>query len=165
MREGRTVRRTAVIISGCLASCTAIAGGPQKNLSDLDWLTGCWRNESNGIVSEEQWTRPAGGTMLGVSRTVRGERTLWFEFLQIRQEGDSILYVARPSGQEGAAFPLVAHDPASLTFENPSHDFPRRIVYTRVREDSISARIEGTVEGKTRTEYFPMKRVSCEGAR
>ena len=90
---------------------------------------------------------------------------LWFEFLQIRQEGDSILYVARPSGQEGAAFLLTGRDVTTLTFENPSHDFPRRIVYTRVGGDSIGARIEGIVDGKPRAEYFPMKRVGCEEAR
>lgn len=140
----------------------APGAGPHAGLDGLSWLAGCWQNVAGGVVSEEWWTRPAGGTMLGVGRTVKGEQTLWYEFLQIRLEGDSILYVAGPSGQEGAAFLLTSLNATTFVFENPGHDFPARIIYRRIGTDSLHAQIEGVQSGKPRTEHFPFRRVSCD---
>ena len=39
-------------------------------ISQLGWLAGNWRLERNGRVVDEQWMAPAGGVMLGMSRTV-----------------------------------------------------------------------------------------------
>ena len=48
-------------------------------IADLGWMAGDWQTDSTGrAVSEEHWTRPAGGSMLGVSRTLAGDRTASF---------------------------------------------------------------------------------------
>jgi hypothetical protein len=159
-RASRLLLRSALL--GILAISGAESGEIPGGVTDLSWLAGCWQNVSEGTVSEEQWTKPAGGTMLGTSRTVRGEETLWYEFLQIRQEGDSVLYVARPSGQEGGVFVMTSLDSTAVVFENPAHDFPRRIIYRRAGADSLDARIEGVVAGGPRTEHFPLRRVRCD---
>lgn len=136
-------------------------GAAQTGLGQLEWLAGCWTGGSHGRRTDEQWMKPAGGTMLGMSRTVADGKTLEFEFLQLRQSGDTITYVAKPSNQPEALFTLVSAGPSSARFENPAHDFPQRIIYSRQPDGSLLARIEGSVNGKARASDFPMKRAIC----
>ena len=53
---------------------------------------------SGDVTVEEHWTAPSGGTMLAVGRTVKKERTLFFEFLRIETRKDGLVYVAQPKG-------------------------------------------------------------------
>jgi hypothetical protein len=131
-------------------------------LTDLRQLSGCWDNGDTLSRYEEHWMRPAGTSILGISRTVAGGETIAFEFLRIQQQPDgTIYYVANPSGQKLDSFKLVKSESNVLIFENPSHDFPQKVIY-RLKGDSLVPRIEGTSNGKERGIDFPMKRAKCE---
>jgi Domain of unknown function (DUF6265) len=106
--------------------------------------------------------KPSGGTMLGMSRTIRGGRTTEFEFLQIKEISGKLAYVAKPSGQAEATFPLKSMTEAEIVFENPAHDFPQRVVYRKGADGSVTARIEGTMNGKARGVDFPFRRCAPE---
>ena len=56
-----------------------------QNVGQAGWLAGCWVMTRGDGVTEEHWMKPAGGSMLGMSRSVRGGKTAEFEFLQIRR--------------------------------------------------------------------------------
>jgi Domain of unknown function (DUF6265) len=116
----------------------------------LAWLSGCWSMTRPDGMTEEHWMKPAGGSMLGMSRTVRGARTTEFEFLQIREQGDKLVYIAKPSGQAEASFPSKSITDREVVFENPTHDFPQRIIYRKTPEGRIAARVEGTMNGQPR---------------
>jgi len=132
-------------------------------LSALAWLAGCWAAERGEAGSGEQWTPLAGGTMLGIGRTVRNGETIDHEFLQIRRNADGkIVYVALPSGQTEATFVLTSSTESSFTFENPEHDFPQRIIYRALADGGMLARIEGMQDGVLRGVDFPMRRIACE---
>jgi hypothetical protein len=156
-----SVSRALVIIVFFLTASRA-QERPAATVEALSWLAGCWENSSGTTTTEEVWMRPAGGTMLGMSRTVRDGRTLWHEFLQIREREGAVMYIANPSGQKEAAFTLTRLTSDEALFENPGHDFPQRIRYVRVSADSIVGRIEGTQQGREREEVFPMRRGRCE---
>lgn len=114
---------------------------PEARADDLGWLAGRWLSEANGRWTEESWTIPRGGAMLGTSRSGRGETMRAFEFLRIGPGADGALaYHAQPGGRPAVAFRLVARDGTSATFENPAHDFPQRIRYVR-DGDSLTATI------------------------
>jgi hypothetical protein len=53
------------------------------------------------------------------------------------------------------------HDGA-ITFSNPAHDFPQRIIYRRAGADSLHARIEGTRNGQPRGVDYAYVRVACQ---
>ena len=143
-----------------LAQTAAPAPPANAAVDSLHWLSGCWSRDANGRRTEEHWMRPAGGTLLGMSRTVANGRTLEFEHLLIRADGADILYVAKPSRQAEATFKLVDHssDWRRLRFENPQHDFPQRIEYELAGDDALTARISGPSGGRERTVTYPMKR-------
>ncbi len=101
---------------------------------------------------------PLGGTMLGMSRTVRGGTTREYEFLQIRDVDGALAYIARPSGQAEATFRVKTLSASEVIFEDPAHDFPQRIIYRRNDDGSLTARIEGTMNGQARGVDFPYTR-------
>jgi hypothetical protein len=76
-------------------------------------------------------------------------------------------YYFRPSSRGLLAWDvdrLVRLSPALDTlvlFENAAHDFPQRIGYRRLGNDSLVAWIEGTRQGRTRRVEFPYGRVAC----
>jgi flagellar basal body rod protein FlgF len=96
--------------------------------------------------------------MLGMGRTVRGGKTTEYEYLQIRDDSGRLVYDARPSGQAQAIFPLLTLNGNEVVFENSAHDFPQRVIYRRGADGSVSARIEGTRNGKVSGIDFPYRR-------
>jgi hypothetical protein len=128
---------------------------PKATLATISWLAGSWSSDENGRQILEQWMPPAGGTMLGMSRTVARGKTVEYEFLLLRTEANGdINYVARPSGQSEAAFKLIRANASEVVFENPQHDFPQRICYSLKSDGKLTAAIEGTKNGKSRRVEF-----------
>ncbi len=131
---------------------------PARHVTQLSWMAGCWTRTLPDGVNEEHWMKPAGGSMLGMSRTVRGGRTAEFEFLRIAEVNGSLAYVAKPSGQAEATFPVKTLTEREVVFENPTHDFPQRVIYRQNTDGSVNARIEGTMNGQVRGMNFPYAR-------
>jgi hypothetical protein len=137
-----------------LLGATLSAQTARHSIADLSWLAGSWSGEAGGIQMEEHWTAPDGGTMVGMHRDVGKGRTMLFEFLRIEQKGDQIVYLSMPNGRSPAtAFPLKELSGTRVVFENPSHDFPQRIIYWKDGAD-LRARIEGTIGGKAGSEEW-----------
>ena len=81
---------------------------------------------SGARLSKNAGRRPAGGSMLAVSRTLRDGLMSAFEFLCIVERDGGLVYTAMPNGRTPATdFTLTKIDDSSATFENPAHDFPR----------------------------------------
>ena len=130
-------------------------------VTDVAWISGCWDLTRNGRHVAENWTPVEGGTMLGVSRTVANGKTTEWEFLIIRQSAKGLEYVAKPSGQPEATFTATRVSANEVVFENPTHDFPTRIIYKRAG-DALIASIEGTMNGQARRIDYPYRKANCE---
>jgi hypothetical protein len=117
---------------------------PAFKIDDLAWLSGDWETAPGRMQIDEHWTKIAGGSMIGMSRTVAGGRTVFFEYLRIEARGAEIHYVAHPKARNpGTDFKLVKLTGQEAVFENPAHDFPKRIIYRKNADGSLTARIEG----------------------
>ncbi|KPN08918.1 hypothetical protein AN651_03230 [Xanthomonas arboricola] len=133
------------------------------DISQLAWLGGCWKSDTAEPGSGEHWLPLAGGSLLGVNRTVKQGKTVEFEFMQIRAaESGQLAFIAMPSGQKTVVFPLLRLGETDVVFENPQHDFPQRVIYQLEGETKLRARIEGMRKGALRVIEFPMNRVSCD---
>ncbi|HVT44649.1 MAG TPA: DUF6265 family protein [Thermoanaerobaculia bacterium] len=71
--------------------------GPGKTaarapISEMEWLAGWWSGEGLGGRTEEVWTAPEGGAMVGMFRFVRDGKPVFYEILTLREsdEGMSI---------------------------------------------------------------------------
>jgi hypothetical protein len=140
----------------------ALAATPSADIDKLAFMAGCWTfARPNGSKVDEQWFAPAGGAMVGMSRTVRDGKLRDYEFMRILPGDDGKLrYVVIPSGQPESTFPVKDIASGSVTFEAPEHDFPQRILYRLVDKDTLTARIEGSINGQARSADFPYKRCS-----
>jgi hypothetical protein len=133
---------------------------PDWKIADLAWMSGNWVTAPGKTQIEEHWTRPSGDIMLGMGRTISGGKTVFFEYLRIEARPDGIYYVAHPKARPGTDFKLTRLEKNEALFENPVHDNPKKILYRKNSDGSLTARVEGEENGKPVSEefhYLPMK--------
>ncbi|MBC5763907.1 DUF6265 family protein [Ramlibacter albus] len=152
--------RTAAVVAAVLL--VAGSARAQDSLAPLSWLAGCWKAENGEPGSGEQWMPLAGDTMMGVSRTVRGGKTVTWEFMRIaRREDGAYAFFAQPAGRPPDNFKVVELNAQQVVFENPAHEFPQKIVYRLEAPGKLAAHIEGVRNGNPRKIEFPMLKVPC----
>jgi hypothetical protein len=138
---------------------TVAPGQDPGGILDLSWMTGDWQTAAGGRAQiEEHWTAPGGASMMGMSRTVARDKTVEFEYLRIEQRAEGVFYVAHPKARcPGTDFKLTKSSANEAVFENPQHDFPKRIIYRKTGDNTLTATIDGG-EG-TKAMSFVFKRM------
>jgi len=102
-------------------AATLSAGAAEPQFEHLSWLAGCWKSPVGEPGTVEQWTPLAGGTMLGLSRTVSGGTTVMYEFMRIaRDDSGRLSFFAQPRGVAPAGFPAIRTTLTEVVFENPA---------------------------------------------
>jgi hypothetical protein len=155
----------ALVIAAAVTAWCASAraedehGGP-PNIAQMSFLTGAWREVKDGKTTEEHWFGPVGGLMAGAGITVSAAGKTSVEFMTIEVRDGTFVFVARLDGQPATAFPLKEADNGYAVFENPAHDFPQRVIYTYGGDDTLDARIEGTIDGKPQAVDWHFQRVT-----
>jgi hypothetical protein len=108
------------------------AAVPAARVEDLAWMSGRWETSAGENWTEEQWSAPRAGVMLGYSRTGAGGTMGEFEYIRLQAGPDGVpVYMPQPGGRPPVLFRLVASGPTSAVFENRAHDYPQRIAYRR----------------------------------
>jgi len=153
IRIGLACALVFVAISTILLPGSA-ATNENLKIEDLAWISGDWETTSGPLQIEEHWTRVAGGSMIGMGRTVAKGKTVFFEYLRIEARPDGIYYVAHPKARPGTDFKLVRVEGQSAVFENLAHDFPKRLIYRRNADGSLTTRVEGDGTEKEKPEEF-----------
>jgi hypothetical protein len=133
---------------------------PAATLADMAWLAGHWTGEALGGVSEEIWSAPGAGAMMGMYRLIKNGKPVFYELLTIVEENGSLAlrlkhFHPNLTGWEEkdktVDFPLVALEKGAVHFEGMSFH-PREdgtlVVYLAI----------GQKDGSVREEAFPYKR-------
>jgi hypothetical protein len=160
----RRTWRVALPLALLAVTADAAAQVPGPALQALHWLAGCWHSEVDEPGSGEQWMAPAGGSMLGMARTLKGGRAVQFEFMQIRESAAGVVFIAQPSGLGGTRFVATELSERVAVFERSEPDFPQRVIYRLQADGRLAARIEGQRNGEPRGVDFPMRRGACDAA-
>lgn len=108
-----------------------------------DFLPGIWKIENK--ESYEHWDRLNDKTLKGFSYELQDGRMLVSEYLEINQQSDGTIYTASVINQnqgKSISFKLTQTDSA-FTFENPGHDFPKKIVYQKRSDAEIFVQVLG----------------------
>lgn len=167
------MRKIAVtLLAACMALPAPDAARAQEpavtpagsTLAELAFMAGCWRGEfADGGALEEVYTAPS-SNLLGLSRHLRGESTVQFEFSRITADSSGITLLPFPGGRPCEhAFRLTAVEANRATFEAPEHDFPKRIRYARAADGSLTARIDDGTDD-SRSQEWRMNPVPCRPA-
>lgn len=150
-----------MLLRSSVASCIGAASLAVSAQSPMPaFIAGCWAGEyaDNRRSSYEVWVAPKAERMLGVSQTVRPDRTE-FEFLRIERTAGQVDYVAQPSGRPPTRFRMIDTSATHAEFANPEHDFPQRIRYAR-EGDLMRAELSGG--SPVRRIEFRFRKVGCE---
>lgn len=128
--------RYAIAVLLCWCAQQAIAQAPFP-----DFLQGTWKVQGKEVY--EHWDKLNAQSMKGVAYAIKSGRVVVSEYLDIAQDGDMLVYTATAIGQnqgQGIAFALAASDTAYV-FENPQHDFPKRIAYQQLSDSEIAVQV------------------------
>lgn len=121
----------------------ALAEGTPPPPADTlpDWLAGCWQAPMGAGVLTETWLGPVDGVMVGAALGPGKPGAPTWEHLRIARIDGHLTLVASPGGQATTAFRATATIDRTAVFENPGHDFPQRIHYSR-DGDRLTAKVE-----------------------
>ncbi len=128
--------RLVLIAAAALVSAPAAA-------ADLSWMSGCWQQTQQERWTEECWTVPRAGQLMGSGRTGDAAGVQSFEFMRIARGEDGVpVFWGAPGGGAAVPFRQVRVGDREIVFENPNHDFPTRVRYWRDGE-TLNAEISG----------------------
>ena len=123
----------------------AVLAGDARPVALPDWMAGCWEHRSQDRWTEECWTVPRGGIMLGSGRSGTGGVLDSWEVMQIELVEtddpviDPLTFYGAPKGQNRTAFSWDRSSKApGITFVNAGHDYPQRIRYWRDGKDLMA---------------------------
>lgn len=130
-------------------------------LNKMAWLAGNWQDAANGGVSEEIWEKADEQSMHGFSYFMVGKDTASSETMTISRKENKLVYAATVKDQNDGKpveYSMTSTDSNQLIFENPMHDFPKKIIYKKITNDSLVVQLEGLVDSVQEVQEYPMKR-------
>ncbi|MDA6070015.1 DUF6265 family protein [Flavobacterium sp. AC] len=148
---------TLLMLLVTVISCQKKESVEKDKIKIADWLIGNWENKSPDGVITESWTRLNDSSFTASSYFIKGKDTLHFETIVLAQKGETLTYFATVKGQNDdkpVAFPSTAESDKQLVFENPKHDYPQKITYTKGADNTLTAEISGKLDGKVSSEKF-----------
>jgi hypothetical protein len=153
---------TVACAQGTQAGTSSSHSAARSRVADLGFMSGCWRGLTrSGTTIEEFYTAPSSNLIIGATRYVRDGRVVDFEFTRIDQTDSGAVITPHPKGVRSVSFAPTVVETNRATWENPKHDFPQRILYTRVATDTLVARIEGRTPSGDRALEWRMVRHAC----
>jgi len=162
--EKNIMKALPQILILCIAAISVMswAYAEKQPLDIASWMLGTWENKTERGSIYESWSRTGVNALSGKSYKLNQHDTVAFEMISLVREHDKLIYIPQVSDQndgQPVRFASTKITPDVLIFENPEHDFPQVISYTRVTTDSLVASISGMRNGEERKILFPMRRV------
>ena len=130
----------AILILSAVVQTVNAQSITSAQFKKLEWLLGKWerKNAKPGQSGFEQWQKVSPTKLIGKGLTLKGKDTVFVEELEISIQGKNIFYNVKLSGEKPVAFKLVHIDSQEFVFENPAHDFLKKIAYRRKGKNAIA---------------------------
>lgn len=160
MKKGTKFYYITIVVLIVISAWTTIQS---SEIRKTDWLIGTWENKTSRGIIFETWTKMSDNELFGKSYFINEKDTVVFETIRLVQKTDGLFYIPTVKNQNDGLpvrFAAKSISETQLVFENPQHDFPQVISYTKITPDSLVAEISGMNNGQERKLIFPMKRVN-----
>ena len=148
-----------------LASLLLVISCKKDNLADklnpAQWIVGNWEQKTDKGILTESWQRLNDSVFVGSCYFINESDTLHRETMLLEQRADSITYSANVTGQnndKAVPFTFTTANTNSLVFENPTHDYPQKIVYQKNKSNDLVVTVSGMLRGKKSMETYTMSR-------
>ena len=99
----------------------------KASVEDVSWIAGHWKGTAFGGVTEEVWTSPLGGSMMGSFKLVVDNEINFYELMTISEEDETLLLRIKHFSRdlkgweekdESVEFELVKIEPNRVYFNN-----------------------------------------------
>jgi hypothetical protein len=131
----------------------AAAAAGCASLADLRWLLGEWTAVGSKASFHESWAELGPHTFegSGIERAKTDGAVKGSEVLRLVEMAGDIFYISKVTHNDlPVAFRLTGCKEGRFVFENPAHDFPRRLEYRRAGHDRLAVHVtDGGEKGFT----------------
>ena len=127
----------------------------------MGFLAGTWRGSVWGGEFTAYYSTPEGGKILSYSELRKDGDVAFHEFERFELRQDTIVFTPFPGGKPAIDLELTELDAKNrkATFENPTKDFPTRIVYHVMEKDRLVITLSDPHRESDKTDVFDLKRV------
>ncbi len=130
----------------------------KKIFKKLYGLQGTWSMTTKRGAVYEEWKKVDKNYLQNKGYVLKGADTIINERVALTNTAGGIFYtstVEEQNNKQPVAFKMTKAENNIFVFENPAHDFPKRIVYKLVTADSLHAYIDdGNDESKKRQNFY-----------
>lgn len=165
MKSGTLFLISALLL---LVSCNKYdANGKLIKYEELDhakWLLGHWEAKDSLGALTESWEILDDSTFAGETFFITPKKdTLHKEVFELMQSGKFLIYTTTVKGEnndEPTAFQLRENIDSVLVFENPKHNYPKKIKYQLRKDNRIAITISGTQNGKKYSDHYQLEKIN-----
>ena len=113
------------------------------SISQIEWMTGHWKGEAFGGITEEIWSPPAAGSMLFVFRLILDDTVNFYEIGHIKELEGSLVFELKHFGpdlkgweekEEVQRFKFIKADDNRMYFEGFTFE---RISYQEININGL----------------------------
>jgi hypothetical protein len=136
----------------------------KDSMEPFNWLLGDWQMERKSGVMTESWESVNDSSFKGKSYMISREGVQnVLEEMQLVYRKKAYHFISAVPGQNKelpVSFLINDFSDKHFLAENPAHDFPRRIKYELIKQDSLHAWIDGGLSnaGQRVDFYFSRKK-------
>jgi len=155
------MKKSIIILITILSIVSCNKSKEVSKIAGTDWLLGKWENKSDEGNLSETWMKVNDSVFQGEAYFIKEKDTLHSEKMQLKQEGENLLYISTIKGQnndEPITFVKNPEIEKQLVFENPKNNYPKKIVYKLISKDQLVIEISGIEQGKPASAKYSMKK-------
>lgn len=127
-------------------------------LENFNPLLGKWEADFGKFKYYEEWEK-GHDKLIGQGYRIKEGKKIDGEKLILINIHGYISYIATVGKQQPILFALVENSNNKYVFENKEHDFPQRLIYNFINENSIKVFVEGEMDGKLEKDEYNLTRV------
>ena len=141
-------------------ACTAfiqLKSNRDQKFDQLHILQGMWIMKTKKGAIGEHWEKINSNHLQNRGFMIKGSDTITTERVALKNTTEGIFYTSTVEDQNNRqpiAFRLTAAHENTFVFENPQHDYPKKITYQFVNKDSLHAWIDDGKEVPEKKSMF-----------
>ncbi|MBA6392326.1 hypothetical protein H4J38_16285 [Colwellia sp. BRX10-3] len=138
--------KVIILVSLCLVFQTTVHAKACGTIESLTWLVGNWNSENSQLKINESWKQISAKTLegSGYTHSIEKNKIVSSETLRLVEMSGEIFYIAKVASNDlPVAFKLTSCTAKTAIFENPQHDFPKKLSYQFNKAKSITVFVSG----------------------
>ncbi|HBZ38311.1 MAG TPA: hypothetical protein DF712_08520 [Balneola sp.] len=126
------------------------------DINDYTWLVGSWEGDGFGGTSEEIWSVPHNGTMMGMYRHIKNGELIFYEFLLLDESGLRLKHFhpdlkGWEEKDETTFFKMIDYSSTKIEMKG--------LIFEKKSENQMEIRLKLNRNGNIETEVFTMNKI------